>query len=113
MLEIVQDTRDFGVIAADTRFYLLIATAVVVLVAAGLGFFVARGLSRPVMALTGAMNSLSSGDMNVEIPGNGRVDEIGTMAKAVDVFKRSMLDAERLRAEREASSSAPRPTRRR
>jgi methyl-accepting chemotaxis protein len=103
VLEIVQDTRDFGAIASDTRLYLLIATAVVVLLAAGLGFFVARGLSRPVMALTGAMNSLSSGDMTVEIPGSGRVDEIGTMAKAVDVFKRSMVDAERLRTEREAS----------
>ena len=103
VIEIVRDTRDFAIIGADTRFYLFIATTIVVLVAAALGFLVARGLSRPVLALTGAMNSLSSGDTNVEIPGSGRVDEIGTMAKAVDVFKRSMIDAERLRAEREAS----------
>jgi methyl-accepting chemotaxis protein len=101
VLEIVADTRDFAVIAADTRLYLILATLAVVIAAAALGLFLARSLSRPVIALTGAMNALSAGNTAAEIPGSGRADEIGTMAKAVDVFKRSMIEAEQLRAAQE------------
>jgi methyl-accepting chemotaxis protein len=101
VLEIVADTRDFAVLSGDTRLYLILATLAVILIAAALGFFLARGLSKPVIALTGAMNALSAGNTDVEIPGSGRADEIGTMAKAVDVFKRSMIEAEQLRKAQE------------
>lgn len=103
VLEIVADTKDFAAIEADTRFYLVLATLAVVLAAAVLGFFLARSLSKPVIALTGAMNALSAGNMNAEIPGSGRADEIGTMAKAVEVFKRSMIEADRLRVAQEGT----------
>ena len=45
-----------------------------------------------------AMTRLANGDLKIAIPGLGR-DEIGEMASAVEVFKNSVTEAERLRAE--------------
>ncbi len=58
-----------------------------------LAFLLGRGLSRPLTAITAVMNRLSGGDTDVTIPGGERKDELGTMAVAVDVFRRSMLEA--------------------
>jgi methyl-accepting chemotaxis protein len=48
------------------------------------------------------MNRLSSGDIDVAIPGGDRKDELGTMAVAVDVFRRNMIEARTLREAQEA-----------
>jgi len=54
---------------------------------------------RPTMAMTKQMNMLSEGDLSVEVSGLGRDDEIGDMAKAVEVFKQNAVARERLEAE--------------
>ena len=46
------------------------------------------------------MQKLASGDKSVKIPGIGRRDEIGEMADALQVFKESALEMERVQAER-------------
>ncbi len=65
------------------------------------GFIIARGITRPVSAMTAAMGILANGDTTVEIPAQGQKDEIGSMAQAVQVFKDNMIETERLRAEQE------------
>ncbi len=45
------------------------------------------------------MGALAGGDLKVEIPGRGKTDEIGDMAQAIQVFKESMVETERLREE--------------
>lgn len=65
---------------------------------AGIAFTVIRVL-RPIGSMTAAMGVLANGDTAVEIPGVTRTDEIGQMAGAVQVFKDSMIEAERLRRE--------------
>ncbi|MBL8831794.1 MAG: MCP four helix bundle domain-containing protein, partial [Rhodospirillales bacterium] len=78
----------------------------IVLVAAAIVAFalhtVLVGVTRPIASMTGAMTVLAKGDMTVEIPGLAKTDEIGEMAKAVQVFKDSMIETERLRAEQAA-----------
>jgi methyl-accepting chemotaxis protein len=81
--------------------------AALVLALAALGYvIVSRGVVRPMTAMTDVMMRLSSGEAAVgagtEIPYADRGDEIGNMAKAMQVFKTSMSDAERLRAEQQA-----------
>ena len=49
------------------------------------------------------MNRLSGGEIDVTIPGSERRDELGTMAGAVDVFRRSMIEARSMRETQEAS----------
>jgi methyl-accepting chemotaxis protein len=64
-------------------------------------WWLARGLVRPVRALTGAMTRLAGGDTAAEVPATGRTDEIGEMARSVGFFKVSMIEADRLREEQE------------
>jgi methyl-accepting chemotaxis protein len=59
-------------------------------------FVIARGITGPLAALTGVMNRLSGGDVEVVIPGSERGDELGTMAKSVQVFKDSAIAKLRL-----------------
>jgi methyl-accepting chemotaxis protein len=99
VLELVKDTTQYQAAKTNALRSLVLAAAVI-LVLAGLGaFFLGRGLSRPVAALTATMNRLSGGDTGVAIPGRNRADELGTMAKAVEVFRRSMIEAEQLRSQ--------------
>jgi methyl-accepting chemotaxis protein len=65
------------------------------------GFVIARGITRPISAMTDAMGVLANGDTTVQIPARGQKDEIGTMAEAVQVFKDNMIETDRLRAEQE------------
>jgi methyl-accepting chemotaxis protein len=66
-----------------------------------IAFLIARGIVGPLGRMTRAMGVLAAGDVKVEIPGRGNRDEIGDMAKAVQVFKDNMIEADRLRAEQE------------
>jgi methyl-accepting chemotaxis protein len=66
-----------------------------------LAFFIARGILRPLMGMTTAMTRMAAGDLTVEIPARGATDEIGDMARAVEVFKQNGVEANRLRAEQE------------
>jgi methyl-accepting chemotaxis protein len=84
----------------------ILLTAVLSIGAFVLGVFLAlligRAIAKPVVGMTAAMAKLAGGDLTVEIPARGRADEIGEMASAVQVFKESMSETERLRAEQEA-----------
>lgn len=62
-------------------------------------FLIARSIVGPLTSMTRAMGALAGGDLAVEIPGRGKADEIGDMAKAIDVFKTNMIDTERMRHE--------------
>ncbi|WP_342733333.1 methyl-accepting chemotaxis protein [Bradyrhizobium sp. B117] len=65
-------------------------------------FLTARSLVGPLTSMTRAMGLLAGGNLEVEIPGRGNADEIGDMAKAIQVFKDNMVETERLRAEQVA-----------
>ncbi|MET4389673.1 methyl-accepting chemotaxis protein [Bradyrhizobium sp. F1.4.3] len=62
-------------------------------------FLIARSIVGPLTSMTRAMGLLAGGNLEVEIPGRGKADEIGDMAKAIDVFKDNMVATERLRHE--------------
>jgi len=62
-------------------------------------FLIARSIVGPLTSMTRAMGLLAGGNLEVEIPGRGKADEIGDMAKAIEVFKTNMIDTERLRHE--------------
>ena len=82
----------------DARFSLLVWTVSgVVLLLLALGILgIAFGVIRPVVRMTSVMKRLADGNLDVEIPSVARRDEIGSMAGAVEVFKRAALDNLRL-----------------
>ena len=57
-----------------------------------------KGLSRPIANLKTAMERLAAADLQVTVPETGRGDEIGQMARAVQVFKNNGIEVEKLRA---------------
>jgi methyl-accepting chemotaxis protein len=69
-----------------------------VAIAGAIGFVIMRGVVRPIGAITDVIVRLAKGDRQVEIVGLGRQDEIGAMAGAVEVFRSSMIETERLAA---------------
>ena len=62
-------------------------------------FLLGRSIVGPITSMTGAMTKLADGDKMVEIPARDNKDEIGEMAKAVQVFKDNMVRADELGAE--------------
>ena len=66
-----------------------------------LAYAVARSIIRPVETLTKAMGRLAGGDNGVTVPEVGRGDEIGAMARAVEVFKENALEVEQARRRQE------------
>jgi methyl-accepting chemotaxis protein len=74
--------------------------AMVLAIAAG------RMISRPVVTLTAVMGRLAARDVSVVIPYAKRYDEIGSMARAVEVFRSGIIEAGRMAAEREAERVA-------
>ncbi len=73
-----------------------LASAVIAIVAAVLLSF---GIARRIGSLTGLMSRLADGDTGIEVTGADRKDEVGEMARAVQVFRDNAVAAERLRAE--------------
>ena len=85
-------------------------------------WIVSAKVAGPLVRLGERMKALAKGDLSVDIDGQGRGDEVGAMAKAVQVFKdnalaakamegeaaglRSRSEAERARAEQERSQRA-------
>ena len=64
-----------------------------------LAWLISRSVSGPVVRMTGVMSALARGNMSVAIPDRDRFDEVGDMAKSVQVFKDNMIEAEQLRAQ--------------
>ncbi|MBI4968026.1 MAG: HAMP domain-containing protein [Rhodospirillales bacterium] len=75
---------------------------IVALVQIGLVVILARGILSPLGRLEGTMMRLAANDTRVEVAGTARRDEIGDMARAVQVFKENMVEAARLTAEQDA-----------
>jgi methyl-accepting chemotaxis protein len=64
-------------------------------------FLMSRLTARPVLTLTRSMAALADGDTAIDVPGRARRDEVGAMARAVQVFKETAITAAGHTAERE------------
>ena len=63
-------------------------------------------IAGPLARLGQRMAVLAKGDLTVQIEGQGRRDEVGDMAKAVQVFKENAVDRARLETEAAANRAA-------
>jgi len=79
--------------------------ALVALAALGLMFLIIRDVAHGIGRLAKAMRALAQGDLDVEIHGVGRGDELGDMSRAVEVLRENSREQRRLQSsERELSS---------
>jgi len=82
------------------------ATAVSLLLAAGLLFWIGRAVVRPLVKIAGYTTQLARGETDADVPYTHRGDEVGRIANALTIFKE--VAAEKLEAEREAAAERQR-----
>jgi len=70
------------------------------------GFLFARTITRPIANLSNTMADLAEGNLDVHVEGIQGKDELGDMARAVDVFKENAIARRRLEEESEQEATA-------
>ncbi len=81
----------------------LTITAIAVLLGGGVLWMVLRSITKPLSLITGLMEKLTSGELNIEVPQYDRKDEIGKLTIALNAFHEATLaqeSARKLEAER-------------
>jgi methyl-accepting chemotaxis protein len=78
---------------------------IALITAIGLMVVVSRRVTSPLQAIQHAMLRLAGGDLTAEVSFPGRKDEIGALAGAMQAFKGSMAEADRLRDEQKAAEA--------
>ena len=79
---------------ANQQFW--VGSIVVFSVAVWLSILVGSRLSKPITSITDTISRVAAGNHDVETPGLHRRDEIGKMAAAVEVFKRTLIKSVQL-----------------
>src|SRR5258707_14739874 len=51
---------------------------------------ISRSVARPLSVITTTIKRVAEGDENVEVPHTGRGDEIGALARAIQIFQEAM-----------------------
>jgi methyl-accepting chemotaxis protein len=98
---------------ADVIWLQQVAGLIVLLLGIGVAYLMGRSIVNPISALTGAMRELAGGNFDVVLPGLGRKDELGQMAKAVETFKVRAAEKAQQEAEARASEAQTVETKRR
>ncbi|MBR0699516.1 HAMP domain-containing protein [Bradyrhizobium diazoefficiens] len=98
-VELVMDNADY-VASADRAWLLAFGIAALGLVLAAIvGYLIARSISRPILAITSVMRELADGRIDVPVPASKANDEVGAMVKAVTVFRDNAVRFNELQAE--------------
>jgi methyl-accepting chemotaxis protein len=94
-LAAARDAAEAAAAATKTRLTLLAGIGLAV-AAAGLAAIAVLGIARPLTRMARAMNGLAAGDLAIAVEGTSRRDEIGALARALQVFKDSAREMRRL-----------------
>ena len=93
------DRAPIAAVLGRTMVVLVTVALAGLLVTGLLALVVARRLMRPIPQLAEAMETLAQGDLDVQVPYTQRSNEIGAMARAIEVFRanaaeKAVLDAQ-------------------
>lgn len=83
----------------------LIGSIVITLLTIAFAVAMARSVTAPMASVVAIIRRLSQGDTTVNVNGADRGDEIGAIARALQVFRDNALEKERLEAERQATEA--------
>ncbi|MGZ5877289.1 MAG: methyl-accepting chemotaxis protein [Bradyrhizobium sp.] len=74
-----------------TMAFVLTGLGGLALVLVGIGvLIISRSVARPLSLITATIKRVAEGDQNVEVPHTHRADEIGALARAIQIFKEAM-----------------------
>ncbi|GAA0575073.1 methyl-accepting chemotaxis protein [Caenispirillum bisanense] len=92
--------------ARRTTWLLLAAGAATMAVLVVVGLWIARRISRPVVAMTATVGRLAAGDLDAPVPPASRIGEVDAIGIAMTDFKDKLRAAEEQRREREQRQKA-------
>lgn len=92
--EVLQEFYRIEVIAISSSLIILFLMALITI-------WYSRRITTPIKKMVDTMKDLADGNNDISVPSLERHDEIGDMAKAVQVFKENALEMERMEAETE------------
>ncbi|WP_315731772.1 methyl-accepting chemotaxis protein, partial [Bradyrhizobium sp. SZCCHNR3109] len=95
-----------AVAVGDTRQTVITTAAVALVLGCVLAWLIGGSVSGPIRGMTDRMQSLASGELEQPIPGGEQRDEIGRMARAVEVFRDNALAVRRMEQEAAAQREA-------
>ena len=84
-----------------TRMLVITVAGLAVLINALLAYAIITNVSSPIRRMTDTMTRLANHDLQAVIEGQDRQDELGAMARAVQIFKDNIQKTDRLTAEQE------------
>ncbi|WP_448206409.1 methyl-accepting chemotaxis protein [Azospirillum sp. sgz302134] len=87
--------------------------AATVLLAGAASVLLGQGIVGPLGRITAAMQAIAGNDLSTAVPALDRRDEIGRMARTLEVFKAGAAENARLRADQERSRAAAEQEKRR
>ncbi|OJT96385.1 MAG: methyl-accepting chemotaxis protein [Rhizobium sp. 63-7] len=90
----------------DLLLALLVGGALAGAIAVLLVWALSRAIVTPIVGMTDAMTRLAGGDNSIDVPALDRGDEVGSMAKAVAVFKDAAIEKIRLSKDADAMRSS-------
>ncbi|MBI3446018.1 MAG: HAMP domain-containing protein [Magnetospirillum sp.] len=105
----IKDARN-AALAAETQAEAVAARAQLVLQSVmiggfililAIGLWIGRSIEHPISSIAKVMKALAGGDKDSAIPAQERRDEVGEMARAVQVFHDAMVEADTLRSAQE------------
>ncbi|MEQ8389963.1 MAG: methyl-accepting chemotaxis protein [Thalassospira sp.] len=103
----LNDLAQNKLITAQTYFYAtLFGLVIVVVLACILVLAVGRSITGPIGKMTQSMTELAAGNLDSKITGQNRGDEVGDMARAVEVFRQNLEQNREMAQQREAEQSA-------
>ncbi len=113
-----REAKDLAAEADSTyqriRLVLLLVSGVGVALGIALGFLISRyGVVVPLQRIVSCLRSLADGNLQTELYGTGRKDEIGSVAETMAVFKANMIRNEEMEAEAVAQQARARQEQRR
>jgi len=102
-VEVTEAHADAASAAAQLR---LVSIAALTLLSIGVSLvsigIASRRIARPLTEMTAAMRRLAGGDKSIDVPALARADEVGEMARSVQVFRDNAVKADALAREQEA-----------
>lgn len=84
--------------ARNTTASLVLLTLIVTLI---LITIIVKQLAKSIRSITDAMNDISDGDLKTSVPYTDNKDEIGSMARALEIFRSNMQENEALKKKQE------------
>ena len=106
LVEIVADVTAQRTAAAEMQRWLILGALGSLAAAILIGVFVARRITKPILSLAAALDSIKDGKTDLDVPGISRADEIGRMAQSVDVLRQALVEVDRLRTQAAANEKA-------